>query len=243
MPLSAKKKEKGFKLLYTAEPGSWVMFLAAFAAGAAKAASFGIESATVLLTLFLFLLAKSPALKLIKNREPQAVWSALVLGVPAISGLVFSAMRGPFLLPLYAAGGALLALNLLSARRGHLLRAEAFGMAVMGLAAVMAESAGDGRPAGLYLWPIFFAFFFSSSFRVRLAVKKYRIIGALYAGAILTASAALALMGHLLFIAFSPLLEDFYSALKGGREKFREIGLKEAAKTAIFAAIVIMLPL
>ena len=236
------KKTVSGGLPFTKEPGSWVMFAVAFFTGAAVS-GFTPRAVLVFAALALVLMAKAPLLGYLRKGEKDALGGLLPYLLPGLGILSWSVWMNPPLAFLYLAGGLLFALYYYLEKRKKLplIYSEAAGMAVMGLAAVIGASlAGDMAP-WTYLWPMFFVFYFASSFRVRLFSKdrKYRLMGVIYSGAVLLSSAALALKGHLIFISFLPLVEDLYSSLRPRKEKFRAIGLKEAVKAVIFAAILI----
>jgi hypothetical protein len=197
-------KKARYRLSLSAEPGSWVMFIAAFAAGSAKAAGFGVVNLAVFFSLGLMLLAKPSASRVYKKNYGENLFTLVVLFVPAAAGLVYSAFLQPPLVPLYIAGALLFLLHIASFSRGRLVLSEAFGMALMGLSAYIAASMGGGIGSGIYLWPMFFVFYLASSFRVRLGIKRYRLVAILFNGAVLASSLFLAALGNLLFLAFLP---------------------------------------
>ncbi len=232
-------------LPYTREPGSWVMFLMAFAAGTAVGGRLVTMSVIVFVSMALMLLARTPVFHMVRGRKWEFLPDVALLVLPALVGIFYSAWLYPALGLLYAAGAPLFALAYyFEGRRGKLppVFAEACGMAIMGLVAAIASSVTGGIGRHLYLWAVFSLFYFASSFRVRYAnFPGYRRIGALYCGLLITGGVAAAWLGHPVFLAFLPLAEDFYSALRpGGRKlKFRQIGLISTVKALVFAAIVV----
>ncbi|MDA8172865.1 MAG: YwiC-like family protein [Nitrospiraceae bacterium] len=246
--MAADERASGKRAIpYTKEPGSWVMFLAAFSVGSAVSGRFVTMSVIVFVSLALMLLAKSPAVSMVRGRKWEFLPDVFVLVLPAFAGIFYSAWLYPPLGLLYGAGAALFALNYyFEGRRSRFPRvyAEACGMAIMGLIAAIASSVAGGIPRHLYLWAVFSLFYFASSFRVRYANSPgYRRAGAVYSGLLIFGGIAAAALGHPVFLAFAPLAEDFYSSLKTGRGKlkFRQIGLISTAKVLVFAVLVIAL--
>jgi hypothetical protein len=231
---------KGRFLIYTREYGSWVMCAVSFAAGTVKAGGVSALTPVVFLSIGLLLMAKAPAERLLRRPDRVALRSLLLFGVPALAGVAYSVLRQPSLTYLYLSGVGVLALYVLIRGRGYLVAEEASGMAVMGLVAAIAASLGGEVASHLYLWPLFFAFYFSSSLRVRLGKPLYRLLSGAYSGLLLLSGVVLAFAGNLLLLAFLPLLEDLYAAMRGGREPFKRVGIIESVKAVVFASLVLL---
>ena len=228
---------------FTKEPGSWVMFLAAFVSGAVVSGRFVTMSVIVFVSLALMLLAKSPVVSMFRGRKWGLLPDVSVMVLPALAGIFYSAWLYPPLAFLYGAGAALFALNYYfetHRKKFPPICAEACGMAIMGLMAAVAASVTGGIERHLYLWAVFSLFFFASSFRVRyFNFPKYRPAGAIYSGLLAAGGIAAAALGHPVFLAFLPLSEDFYRSMRPMKEKFKRIGLISSAKVLVFAALVI----
>ncbi|MBI5026595.1 MAG: YwiC-like family protein [Nitrospirae bacterium] len=236
------------KLPYTKEQGSWVMFIIAFSTGAIKTGNINITLSLVFLSLCLFLMAKSPAVNVIKRgNRGELPWISGYI-IPGLAGFLYSTVKVPPLFSLYIAGITLIVLYLILNLKGIQVLSEASGMALMGLTAAIGASAAAGTLLNLYLWPMFFIFYFASSFRVRATIKRYRLIGMLYSGLVLSVSGIMVLKGVLLFLAFLPLFEDIYAFIKGRkvvdstlREDFKRLGIIETIKAIFFASILIFI--
>ncbi len=236
---------------YTKEPGPWIMFLAAYISGVFVAGGPRVITVIVLVSLSILLLIKSPVANMLRTRRAgQLFHSGLaMLALPAFAGLGYSLWLYPPLGLLYAAGALLLALNYYFEGKRTVfppVYSEACGMAVMGLAAVIGASVAGGILKGLYLWPLFSLFYLASSFRVRYQgrkKKKYRKTGGMYSGALLFGGLAGAALGHMVLLAFLPLAEDVFSAVRqpGEKQKLRQIGMLSAAKVIVFSALVVLL--
>ena len=224
------------------------MFLAAFAAGVLVSGGPRMITAIVFVSLTLLLLVKTPAVNMIRSSNLDRLPDLAMLALPGFAGLAYSAWLSPSLGLLYAAGALLFALNYYFGKDGKSKKfppiyAEGFGMAIMGQVAVISSSVTGGIGKHLYLWAMFSLFYFASCFRVRYpGLKRYRPIGAVYSGALLLAGLAGAALGHPVLLAFLPLAEDVWSAVKRRekKEKFRQIGLLSTAKVLVFAAILVM---
>ncbi|MDA8173348.1 MAG: hypothetical protein M0018_02015 [Nitrospiraceae bacterium] len=238
------------------EPGSWVMFLAAWWTGAAVSAAPAVSdggapaitpfSVLVFLAFCALLLIKPAAPAALKQRAFRPV---LYMALPPLAVLAGAAWLKPSLASFYLAGGVLMAIYFFIERKSHFY-AEIAGMAVMGLAAAVSVAVNnwnavwnDGGPLpGIRLGLLFFAFFLSSPLRVRLASPKYRKAAIVYSGVILACSISAGLSGHPVFFAFLPLAEDLFSAIrKRTKENFRAIGITESVKTVTFAILVAVL--
>ena len=238
------------------EPGSWVMFLAAWWTGAAVSAAPAVSdggapaitpfSVLVFLAFCALLLIKPAASAALKQKAFRPV---LYMALPPLAVLAGAAWLKPSLAPFYLAGGVLMAIYFLIERKSHFY-AEVTGMAVMGLAAAISVAVNNwnggwnngGPLPGIRLGLLFFAFFLSSPLRVRLTSAKYRKAAIIYCGVILGGSIAAGLSGHPVFFAFLPLAEDLFSAARRRtKEKFRAIGIAETVKTAVFAVLVAVL--
>ncbi len=240
MPMAGAGKAA---ISYTKEPGTWIMFLAAFASGAAAG---GPRTITVIIfvSLLLLLLIKSPAVDMLRSGRTDRLPELAVLALPGFAGLAYSVWLYRPLALLYAAAAVLFALNyhFEKGRKFSPVYAEAFGMAIMGDVAVISASVAGGIGRHLYLWALFFLFYFASCFRVRYSgLKKYRTIGAVYSSALLLGSLAGAALGHPVLLVFLPLAEDVYSALKQRKLKFKQLGLLSTVKTLVFCALVVYL--
>jgi hypothetical protein len=231
---------KGQVILYTREYGSWVMCAVSFVAGTVKAGEVSALTAVVFLSVGLLLMAKAPAERLLRRPDGLALRSLLIFALPALAGVAYSVFMQESLIYLYLSGVGVLALYVLIRGKGYLVAEEAAGMAVMGLVAAIAASLGGDAASHLYLWPLFSAFYFSSSLRVRLAKPLYRVLSGAYSGALLLSGVVLAFIGHLLMLSFLPLLEDLYAVVRGRREPFKRLGIIESAKAVVFAALVIV---
>ena len=231
-------------LAWKKEPGAWVMFLAAFAAGTAVSGRFVTISAIVFFSLAFLLLAKSPLLSMIRGRRWEYLPDMAALVLPAAAGISYSAWLYPSLGLLYGAGAALMALNYyLDAGSGRFrhLYAEACGMAIMGLVATIASSVSGGISRHLVLGGAFFLFYFASSFRVRYAVLPgLRRIGMVYCALLVAGGIAAAAFSHPAGLAFLPLIEDIGASLKTGKRKLglKRIGLLSTAKVLVFAVLI-----
>lgn len=231
---------------YTKEPGSWIMFVTAFAAGMWIGGGPRTITVIIFVSLSLFLLIKAPAVQMIRSGKPDPLPALAMLALPGAAGLAYSVWLYPPLSFLYTAGALLFALNYFFERkRGKpsQLYAQACGMAIMGEVAVISSSAAGAIEKHLYLWALFFLFYLASPFRVRFSsgVKKYRLIGGIYSGALLAGGVAGAALGYPALLAFLPLSEDVYSALTGRKFKLKQIGVISTIKTVIFAAVIVYL--
>ncbi len=232
-------------LSWTREPGAWVMLLVAFAAGTAVSGRFVTISVIVFFSLVLLLLAKSPALFMIRGRRWEFLPDMAALVLPAVAGIFYSAWLYPPLGFLYGAGAALVALNYHFGGKGGKFQhvfAEACGMAVMGLVATIASSLSGGILRHLYLGAFFFLFYLASSFRVRYAGSPgFRRIGMIYSALLVAGGIAAAALAHPAGLSFLPLVEDFYSSLKIGKQRpaLRRIGLISTAKALVFAVLIV----
>lgn len=225
----------------TKEHGAWVMFAIAFVTGMVKAGSMEALSLIVFVSMALFLMAKAPVATFFRRGDRSVLpFVALYLALGS-AGCLYSIVKKPDLIFLYGAGIVLVILYFLFGRKSLPVLSEASAMATMGLVASIAASIGSEIVSHLYLWFMFFLFYLASSFRVRLTMKKYRVIGGAYSCLMVLLSGVMAFKGELMFLAFLPLMEDFYAALRGGREEFKRIGIIETVKSVIFALAVIIL--
>jgi hypothetical protein len=231
---------KGQGIIYTREYGSWVMCSVSFIAGTVKAGQISGLTAVVFFSIGLLLMAKAPAERLLRRPDSLAWRSLFIFAVPALAGVVYSVFRQQSLVYLYLCGVGVLVLYVLIRGKGYLVAEEAAGMAVMGLVAAIAASLGGEVASHLYLWPLFFAFYFSSSLRVRVVKPLYRVLGGVYSGALLLSGVVLAFVGNYMMLAFLPLLEDLYAALRGRKEPFKRLGIIESIKAVVFAVLVII---
>ncbi len=247
-----KEKTKAKKAFsYTKEPGSWIMFLAACISGVLAAGGPRVITAIVFVSLSVLLLIKTPVVNMLRTRRAGQLFKSglATLALPASAGLAYSIWLYPPLGLLYAGGALLLALNYYFEGKRTAsppIFAEVCGMAVMGLVAVIGASLAGGISRYLYLWPLFSLFYFASSFRVRYQGRKqkiYRLAGGIYSGALLVSGLAAAALGHPVLLAFLPLAEDVFSAVRQPAEnkKLKQIGLLSAAKVIVFAALVVFL--
>lgn len=227
------------KIPFTKEPGSWVMFGIAFVTGAAKANEISCMTFVILVSLSLLLMAKAPLSILLKRRDRDIVLPLTGYILIGSAGCLYSIIKQPQLIALYAAGAILVSLYFTLGRKDFPVLSEASGMAIMGLAAAIAASAGNDISSKLYLWPVFFLFYLASSFRVRFAMMRYRIISGIYSGILIVASGIMAYAGRLVFLSFLPLAEDIYSAITGRKEDFKRLGIIETIKSVIFGLILI----
>lgn len=217
------------------------MFGIAFITGAIKAEMITALTIIVFISLSLFLAAKTPASGFLKRREKGVLYSMGIFLLPGFLGCLYSALKQPSLIFLYAAGMILLILYFVLLRKGFTFISEACGMAIMGLVAGIAASVnGEIRPH-LYLWLMFFVFYLSSSFRVRFTIARYRLISGIYSGIALLVSIIMVSAGRLIFLSFLPLTEDFYSSIKGKKESFKSLGIISTIKAIVFALLLIAL--
>lgn len=227
------------KLIYTKEPGTWVMFVIAFITGVAKAGSIDILTVTVFISLSLLLMLKAPLSVFFKRKDPDILPSIVLYSVLGSAGCLYSVIKQPPMIFLYAAGFALMLPYFVFLRKGFPLFSEACGMAIMGLVASIAASLGSRIYPTLYLWGLFFAFYFASSFRVRLAIKKYRTLCLVYSGMVLLLSVSLAVSGkQWIYLSFLPLTEDIYAVVANKKESFKQLGIISTIKAVIFATLV-----
>lgn len=217
------------------------MFGVAFITGAIKAESLTALTIIVFISLSLLLAAKTPASGFLKRREKAVLYSMVIFLLPGLSGCLYSAVKQPSLIFLYAAGMALLILYFILLRKGFPFISEACGMAIMGLVAGIAASVNGEIMPNLYLWFMFFAFYLSSSFRVRLTIARYRLISGIYAALMLFLAGLMALTGRLIFMSFLPLIEDVYSSVRGKKESFKSLGIISTIKAVVFALLLIAL--
>lgn len=240
------QKSKSKNLSWKKEPGAWVMFLAAFSSGAAVSGRFVMVSAIVFFSLVLMLLAKSPLLSMIRGRRWEYLPDMAALVLPAAAGISYSAWLCPPLGLLYGAALGLMALNYYLEGRGKRFLAEACGMAIMGLVAVIASSVSGGVTRHLFLGAAFFLFYFASSFRVRYATfPGLRRTGLIYCSLLVAGGVAAALFSHPAGLAFLPLIEDIVASLKTVEQKqkpkLRRLGLISTAKVLFFAVLIVAL--
>ncbi|MEW6410457.1 MAG: YwiC-like family protein [Nitrospirota bacterium] len=226
---------------YTREPGSWIIFAIAFVTGTVKAGRIDLTSIILLISLALFLMAKTPFSNILKKKGRSELAFILLYITIGSLGCLYSISIQPSMLFLYIAGIILISLYFIFGRKGFLLLSEASGMATMGLVSAIAAGVGGEILSKIYLWPMFFIFYFASSLRVRFAITKYRLLSRIYSGIILTVSGVMIYTGKLIFLSFLPLLEDFYSALKVKKEGFKRLGVLETIKALIFAFILILI--
>lgn len=215
------------------------MFGIAIVAGAAKANGISCMTFVVLFSLTLFLMAKAPLSILLKRRDRDIILPLTCYILIGSAGCLYSIIKQPQLIVLYASGAILVSLYFILGRKGFPVLSEASGMAIMGLAAAIAASAGNDISSKLYLWPMFFLFYLASSFRVRFAIMRYRIISGIYSGLLIATSGIMAYAGRLVFLSFLPLAEDVYSAITGKKEEFKRLGMIETIKSVIFGLILI----
>lgn len=227
------------KIPFTGEPGSWVMFAIAYVTGIAKSDSLNIVHLMVLLSLSLFLMAKSPVATFLRRRDRTVLPYVIIYLGAGIVGCVYSIVVQPSLSFLYATGVPLIILYFVLAGKGFSVLSEAAGMAMMGLSATIAASIGGEISSKLHLFWLFFLFYFASSFRVRFTIARYRVMSGLYSGFLVLIGAATAYMGIWTFLVFIPLVEDIFSALTARREEFRTLGIIETVKSVIFAGLII----
>lgn len=228
------------KIPYTKEHGAWVMFAIAFITGTAKAGRIESLNIVVFISLAFFLMSKAPVASLLRRGNKSGlpfIFFYIVLGA---SGCIYSVIKNTDLIFLYTVGVILIILYFFFGRRSLPVLSEASAMAIMGLVASISASVSSEMLPKLYLWPMFFAFYLASSFRVRLTMKHYRIISGAYSGLILSLSGIMVFTGKPLFLSFFPLIEDLFSAIRGTKEEFKRIGIIETVKSAIFALLVII---
>lgn len=230
------------KLLYTKEPGTWVMFVIAFITGIVKAGRADIATIIVFISLSLLLMLKAPLSAFFKRKDPDILPSIVLYSAVGSAGCLYSIIKQPSMIFLYAAGLVLVLPYFVFLRKGLPVLSEMCGMAVMGLVAGIAASIGSQIYPNLYLWGMFFVFYFASSFRVRLTIKKYRVMCVAYSGIVLLASILFAVAGHIwMYISFLPLAEDIYAAAVNKKESFKHLGIASTIKAIIFALLIIAL--
>lgn len=228
------------KLTYTKEPGTWVMFVIAFITGAAKAGRIDIKTIIVFISLSLLLMLKAPLSVFFKRKDPDSLPPIILYSVIGSAGCLYSIIKQPPIIFLYAAGLTLMLPYFVFLRKGLPVLSEACGMAAMGLVASIAASIGNRIYPNLYLWGMFFAFYFASSFRVRFMINKYRVLSGVYSGLIMLFSAVMAYAGKWMFVAFLPLIEDIYAAITGKRDDFKKLGIIETIKSVAFAFLLVV---
>ena len=217
------------------------MFGIAFITGAIKADRITALTIIVFISLSLFLTAKTPASNFLKRREKSVLYSMGIFLLPGSFGCLYSALKQPFLIFLYMPGMILLVLYFVLLRKGFPTLSEACGMAIMGLVASIAASVARGTASFFYLGLMFFSFYLASSFRVRFAVPRFRMISGIYSGIALLVSIIMVSAGRLIFLSFLPLTEDVYSSLKGKKESFKSLGIISTIKAIVFALLLIVL--
>lgn len=215
------------------------MFVIAFITGVVKAGRIDIKTIIVFISLSLLLMLKAPLSVFFKRKDPDILPSIILYSVIGSAGCLYSIIKQPPILFLYAAGLALMLPYFVFLRKGFPVLSEACGMAAMGLVASIAASTGSQIYPNLYLWGMFFAFYFASSFRVRLTTKKYRTMCIVYSGIVLMVSVFLAVADkQWIYLSFLPLVEDLCSAVANKKESFKRLGIVSTIKAVIFAALV-----
>lgn len=217
------------------------MFGIAFITGAIKAERITTLTIIVFISLSLFLAAKTPVSGFLKRRERSVLYSMGIFLLTGSFGCLYSALKQPWLIFLYAAGMILLILYFVLLRKGFPFISEACGMAIMGLVASIAASTAGETASAFYPGLMFFSFYLASSFRVRFAIARYRLISGIYSGIALLVSIIMVSAGRLIFLSFLPLTEDFYSSIKGKKESFKSLGIISTIKAIVFALLLIAL--
>lgn len=228
------------RLFYTKEPGTWVMFLIAFIAGAIKAGSMDHVTVIVFVSLSLFLMAKGPVASYLKKKDQDLLWSIGIYILIGSAGSLYSILSRPYFIVLYGTAAVLIVFFFFFLRKGFPLFSEVCGMAIMGIAAGIAASINSAILPNLYLCLMFFAFYMASSFRVRFTIKKYRLLSGVYSGLIMLFSAVMVYTGNRMFVAFLPLIEDIYASISGKRDDFKRLGIIETIKSVVFAFLLVV---
>lgn len=215
------------------------MFVIAFVSGAIKADRADLTTIIVFISLSLLLMLKAPLSVFFKRKDPDILPTIVFYAAVGFAGCLYSVFKQPPMIFLYAAGFVLMLPYFVLLRKGFPVAAEACGMAIMGLVAGMAASIGSRQIyPNLYLWGMFFVFYFASSFRVRLTIKKYRVMCFVYSGVVLLTSILFAVAGHKwIYISFLPLTEDIYAAAINKKESFKRLGIVSTIKAVIFALL------
>lgn len=227
------------RFFYTKEPGTWVMFVIAFIAGAIKAEKIDHITVITFISLSLFLMAKGPVASYLKKKDHGLRWSIGIYILLGFAGTLYSVLSQPYLVILYGAAFVLIIFFFFFLRKGFPLFSEVCGMAIMGIAAGIAASINGAILPNFYLCLVFFVFYLASSFRVRFTIKKYRVFSGVYSGLIILFSVVMVSTGNRIFVAFLPLIEDIYASITGKRDDFRRLGIIETLKSVVFAFLLV----
>lgn len=226
------------------------MLAASIITGSAAAGSFNPTVLSTAAALSLLFMAKAPLKSILRNSPDKGAFAWLAGYVVAASLLIFPLLpHVPIQLAVVAAVVVIIVgpvyLLAMRDRKEMRLSSEIPAMAVISLAAPFAYTAAGGESTGVMLsiWLLGLSYYAASSFRVRTVPGSNLLKPALAYYAVLATGLTIAVIGGIIpplaAIAFLPLVENAFRALRPAREKISRLGRIELVKLAVFTTLMI----